>query len=89
LPVLLTAFLSTTCIASGALSDRDMAQARAHADDLGLHLLGGESDLGGGRVYRFRTRTHESAEPLLTQLATLVWAVTRSDTEFGPIPASE
>jgi hypothetical protein len=28
-----------------------MAQARAHADDLELHLLGAESDLGGGRVY--------------------------------------
>ena len=48
------------------------AYAEAHSDELEQHLLGAESDLGSGRIYAFKTRTAESAEPLLAQLTSLL-----------------
>jgi Zn-dependent M28 family amino/carboxypeptidase len=44
------------------------AYAAAHADELSRHKIGAESDLGGGRIYRFRTRVAESAEPAMEEL---------------------
>ncbi|MGD2128480.1 MAG: M28 family peptidase [Lysobacterales bacterium] len=48
------------------------AYAAAHAEELSRHVIGAESDLGGGRIYQFRSRTGESAEPALEELAELL-----------------
>jgi len=48
------------------------AYAAAHAAELGRHAIGAESDLGSGRVYRFRTRVGGAAEPAMQQLAALL-----------------
>jgi Zn-dependent M28 family amino/carboxypeptidase len=48
------------------------AYAAAHADELERHLLGAESDLGGGRIYQFRTRVSGAAEPAMDELAGLL-----------------
>lgn len=48
------------------------AYAAAHAGDLDEHVLGAESDLGGDRIYQFRTRVSEAAEPAMDELAALL-----------------
>jgi Zn-dependent M28 family amino/carboxypeptidase len=48
------------------------AYAAAHANELSLHVLGSESDLGAGRIYEFRTRVNEAAEPDIAELAELL-----------------
>jgi carboxypeptidase Q len=48
------------------------AYAAAHVDELERHLLGAESDMGGGRIYRFRSRVSEAAEPAMDELAGLL-----------------
>lgn len=48
------------------------AYAAAHGAELARHVIGAESDLGSGRVYRFRTRVSEAAEPAMQQLAELL-----------------
>jgi len=48
------------------------AYARAHAEELGLHILGSESDLGSGRIYRFSTRVNAGAEARIAELEQLL-----------------
>lgn len=48
------------------------AYAEKHAAELDRHVIGAESDLGGGRIYRFRTRVGDSAGPAIDQLVTLL-----------------
>jgi Zn-dependent M28 family amino/carboxypeptidase len=48
------------------------AYAVTHAGELDSHVLGAESDLGGDRIYQFRTRVDESAEPAMDELAALL-----------------
>ena len=45
------------------------AYAKKHAGALEKHVIGAESDLGADRIYSFRTRTLETAEPALDRLA--------------------
>jgi len=45
------------------------AYAKLHELELGSHLIGAESDLGAGRIYRFKTRVSPTAEPTIAQLA--------------------
>jgi Zn-dependent M28 family amino/carboxypeptidase len=51
------------------------AYAAAHAAELNRHAIGAESDLGSGRVYRFRTRVAAAAEPVMEELAGLLAAL--------------
>lgn len=44
------------------------AYAKQHKDAVPEHVLGAESDLGSGRVWRFQTRFHESALPVAEQI---------------------
>jgi Zn-dependent M28 family amino/carboxypeptidase len=48
------------------------AYAASHADDLDRHVIGAESDVGGGRIYQFRTRVKQTAEPAMEELAGLL-----------------
>jgi len=48
------------------------AYAGAHAGELARHAIGAESDLGGGRIFRFRSRVGPGAEPAMTELAALL-----------------
>jgi Zn-dependent M28 family amino/carboxypeptidase len=48
------------------------AYAAAHAAELDRHAIGAESDLGSGRVYRFRSRVGAAAEPAMQELAALL-----------------
>jgi Zn-dependent M28 family amino/carboxypeptidase len=48
------------------------AYAVAHAKELQQHVIGAESDSGGGRIYRFRSRTGQGAEAALETLAELL-----------------
>ena len=48
------------------------AYAAAHAGEVQRHVVGAESDLGGGRIFRFRSRVAESAAPALQELALLL-----------------
>ena len=45
------------------------AYAKLHELELDSHLIGAESDLGAGRIYRFKTRVSPGAEPVIAQLA--------------------
>ena len=45
------------------------AYHEAHKNELGQHILGGESDFGAGRIYGFGTRVAESAMPLVKAMA--------------------
>lgn len=45
------------------------AYAKLHELELDSHLIGAESDLGAGRIYRFRTHVSPAAEPAISQLA--------------------
>jgi carboxypeptidase Q len=45
------------------------AYAQTHADDLASHVIGAESDLGGGRIYQFRSRVRPEAEAAMDELA--------------------
>jgi len=48
------------------------AYAAAHVTEAGRHVVGAESDLGGGRIYRFRGRVADSAAPAMRELAGLL-----------------
>ena len=48
------------------------AYAVAHAGELALHSVGAESDLGGGRIYQFRSRVGDAAAPAVEELAGLL-----------------
>ncbi len=43
--------------------------AERHAGDLASHVIGAESDLGGGRIYQFRSNVRPEDEPAMDQLA--------------------
>ena len=43
--------------------------ARLHEQELPRHVIGAESDLGGGRIYQFRTSVNEQAQPAMEELA--------------------
>jgi len=45
------------------------AYARAHQDNLKQHVIGGESDFGAGRIYRFDSRVDAKAFGLMDQVA--------------------
>lgn len=45
------------------------AYAKLHELELSSHLIGAESDLGAGRIYRFKTHVSPGAEPVIAQLA--------------------
>jgi Zn-dependent M28 family amino/carboxypeptidase len=49
-----------------------MAYAAAHAADLAMHAVGAESDLGGGRIFQFRSRVSSAAAPAIDELAALL-----------------
>ncbi|MBL8244744.1 MAG: M28 family peptidase [Rhodanobacteraceae bacterium] len=42
--------------------------ARDHADQVAQHVLGAESDFGGGRIWRMSSRVAESALPVIDQI---------------------
>jgi Zn-dependent M28 family amino/carboxypeptidase len=44
------------------------AYAAVHAGELDTHVIGAESDDGGGRIFQFRTRVSEAAEPAMALL---------------------
>jgi hypothetical protein len=48
------------------------AYARAHQHELAAHVLGAESDLGSGRIYRFRSRVAPGAEAAMLELERLL-----------------
>jgi hypothetical protein len=48
------------------------AYARAHQHELAAHVLGAESDLGSGRIYRFRSRVAPGAESAMLELEQLL-----------------
>ena len=48
------------------------AYAAAHAEELALHAIGAESDLGAGRVFQFRSRVADAAAPAVAELAELL-----------------
>lgn len=48
------------------------AYAVAHADELALHAVGAESDLGGGRIFQFRSRVLDAAAPAIGELEKLL-----------------
>jgi carboxypeptidase Q len=48
------------------------AYAAAHAADLAMHAVGAESDLGGGRIFQFRSRVSSAAAPAIDELAALL-----------------
>jgi Zn-dependent M28 family amino/carboxypeptidase len=48
------------------------AYAAAHAGELDRHVIGAESDVGGGRIYQFRTLVNEEAESAMDQLESLL-----------------
>jgi hypothetical protein len=48
------------------------AYAKEHADELASHVLGSESDLGSGRIYRFRSFVMPEAEPAVAELEELL-----------------
>jgi hypothetical protein len=48
------------------------AYASAHESELSRHVIGAESDLGSGKIFRFRTRVNEAAEPAIEELAGLL-----------------
>lgn len=48
------------------------AYARAHTAELAKHVIGAESDMGAGRIYRFKTRVNEAAMPAIEQLEKLL-----------------
>ena len=48
------------------------AYAAAHAEELAKHVLGAESDMGSGRIYRFLSRVSEESKPALEELADLL-----------------
>lgn len=41
---------------------------KTHAPDLARHILGAESDFGGGRIWRFGSRVREDALPVVEQI---------------------
>lgn len=48
------------------------AYAAAHATELAQHVLGAESDMGSGRIYRFLSRVNAASEPAIEELADLL-----------------
>jgi Zn-dependent M28 family amino/carboxypeptidase len=42
--------------------------AKTHADQLAQHVIGAESDFGGGRIWRLSSRVLESALPVVDQI---------------------
>lgn len=46
--------------------------ARTHAAQLAQHVIGGESDFGGGRIWRFSTRVADSALPVVERMYSLL-----------------
>ena len=42
--------------------------AKTHADQVASHVLGAESDFGGGRIYRLSSRVIDSALPVIDQI---------------------
>jgi len=48
------------------------AYGEAYAEQMGDHVLGVESDLGGGRVWRFATRVNEGALPFMRRVHALL-----------------
>jgi Zn-dependent M28 family amino/carboxypeptidase len=48
------------------------AYAVAHSDEVDRHMIGAESDLGSGRIYRFRSRVNESARFAIEELERLL-----------------
>lgn len=48
------------------------AYTQAHRGELHRHVLGAESDLGSGRIYRLRSRVLPAAEPAIEQLVKLL-----------------
>lgn len=43
-----------------------------HQDELSRHLIGAESDFGGGPIWRIRSAVGEAGEPLVAQIAELL-----------------
>lgn len=41
---------------------------RTHADQVAQHIIGGESDFGSGKIWRFSTRVVDSAMPVIDQM---------------------
>jgi Zn-dependent M28 family amino/carboxypeptidase len=48
------------------------AYAAAHAGEVALHAVGAESDLGGGRIFQFRSRISDAGAPAIDELAALL-----------------
>ena len=46
--------------------------AEEHAGELARHVVGLESDFGGGRIWRFDTNVGEAARPLMAEIAALL-----------------
>ena len=42
--------------------------ARVHADQLQQHIIGGESDFGAGKIWKFSSRVIDSALPVVDQM---------------------
>jgi carboxypeptidase Q len=42
--------------------------AKVHADQLQQHIIGGESDFGAGKIWKFSSRVIESSLPLIDQM---------------------
>ncbi len=59
------------------------AYAEAHADEVGRHVLGAESDLGSGRVWQFNSKVLPTALPTMEAIARVLepLGIERGDNE--------
>jgi len=57
-----------SAIAPGPFASEMNKSARDHADEVAQHVLGAESDFGGGRIWRMSSRVAESALPVVDQI---------------------